>query len=103
MVGILVAANGVPRLPGDAEDDERDQEADDRVRDLRAERDERGRQDDAERDEAVDARVVPVGGHRGACEAAPGRQAHVGGELVPGEADRAGGAQDPRWSGARGG
>ncbi len=55
-------ADGVPRVPGDLEDDERDRQADDRVGDLSAESNYDRARDHTERDEAVDAGVVAVGG-----------------------------------------
>src|SRR5581483_5706459 len=56
-------AHGVPRVPGDLQDHERDREADYRVGDLRAERDDDRARNNPERDEAVDASVVAVGDH----------------------------------------
>src|SRR5437867_7422205 len=48
-------ANGVPALPRDAEDDERDDESDDRVGKGSAESDDARAEQHAEADEAVDA------------------------------------------------
>ena len=58
-------ANGVPGVPRDLQDHERDRETDDRVGDLRTERDNRGARDHSERHEPVDPRVLSVRGHRG--------------------------------------
>ena len=57
---------------------------------LEAEGDEHGAQDDAEGDEAVDARVVAVGDERGAVKAAAGAQPDLRGHLVTQKADRPG-------------
>ena len=84
-----------PGVPGDLQDDEGDREADDRVGDLRAERDDDRAGDDAERDEAVDAGVVAVGDQRRAVEPATAAQPHLGGDLVAEEADHAGGGEHP--------
>ena len=50
-------------MPRDAEDDECDRKADDRVTHLRPECNDDGAGDDAERDEAVHARVIAVRRH----------------------------------------
>jgi hypothetical protein len=49
-----------PRIPGDLEDHERDQQADDRVPDLGTKRDDDRAGHHAQRDKAVDASVVAV-------------------------------------------
>src|SRR5215210_8080911 len=54
-------AYGFPRVPGNLDDNERDQEADDRVADASPQRDEGRAEHDAERDKAVDTSMVPVG------------------------------------------
>ena len=92
----LGSPDGVPGVPGDLEDHEGDREADDRVGDLRAERDDDRARDDGERDEAVDAGVVSVGGHRRAPEPPPRRQAHPRRELVADKADDAGRGEHPQ-------
>ena len=56
----------LPAFPGDVEDDERDDEADDRVGEFEADCDDGGAGEDAEADEAVDARVFAVGDQCGA-------------------------------------
>src|SRR6266566_5116413 len=83
--------DGVPAFPGDVEDDEGDDEADDRVGEFQSDRDDGGAGEDAEADEAVDAGVLAVGGEGGALQSAPGAQAYLGGEFVADEADHAGG------------
>ena len=60
-MGVLVPADGSPRLPRDPEDHERDPEADDRVREIEAKGDDRGARDHAEADVGVGAGVVAVG------------------------------------------
>src|SRR5215204_6020760 len=56
----LGGGDDAPGIPGDLDDHECNQEADDRVSSGEAERDEGGARDDTERDEAVDACVVAV-------------------------------------------
>jgi hypothetical protein len=91
-----VAANRLPGVPGDLEDDERDHKPDDRIRNAEPRSNEECARDHAERHESVDARVVTVGNERGACEAAPGPETDLRRDLVPEEADRAGGRQQPK-------
>jgi hypothetical protein len=62
----------LPAFPGDAEDDERDEEADDRVGEFESECDDGGAGEDAETDEAVDPGVVTVGYKGGALQVAAG-------------------------------
>jgi hypothetical protein len=49
-----------PRLPGDTQDHERDQESDDRIAGFEPKRDDDRAADDAEGDKGVDASVVAV-------------------------------------------
>ncbi len=58
---VVVAAHRLPGLPGDAQDDERDREPDERIGDLEAERDDDRAGDNAERDEGVSPGVMAVG------------------------------------------
>ena len=60
-----------------------------------AERDDDRAGDDAERDEAVDPGVVAVRDQRRAREPPAGTQPHLGGDLVPDEADHPGGGEHP--------
>ena len=83
-------------VPGDLEDHDGDREADDRVGDLGAERDHDGARDDGERDEAVDAGMISVGGHSGASEPPARRQAHPRSELVAHEPDKPGCGEYPQ-------
>ncbi len=64
--------DGVPGLPGDAQDHECDHQADHRVGDVEAERDDGSTGQHAEADEPVDARVLAVGDERRALQAAAG-------------------------------
>ena len=77
-----------PRVPGDLEDHECDREADERVGDRAAERDERSRsrrrRARRNRRRARGCRPRPAPGS----QAAPAAQPHPGGELVADEADR---------------
>jgi len=72
------------------EDHGGDEEADDRIRDLEAGGEGDRARDDAERDETVDARVVPVGDERGTCKAPSSAKPDLRCDLVAGEADQAG-------------
>ena len=69
---------------------------DQRIGDRDAEADDGRAGDDAERDEPVDAGVIPVGDERGTVEPAPGPQPHARRELVADEADQAGRGQHPQ-------
>src|SRR5215213_5750204 len=60
-----------PRIPGDLEDHQRDQETDHGIGDVDAESDHCRARDDTERDVPVDTRVVPVGDQRRAGEPPP--------------------------------
>ncbi len=84
-------ADRLPGLPGDAQDDEGDREADQGVAEVEAEADDDRAANDSERDEAVRTSVVAVGNEGGAIEALAGAEADQGGELVADEADRASG------------
>ena len=66
-----------------------DPEADQGIGDAKPECDRERAQDDTERDEAVDARMVPVRDERRAVEPPSGTQAHARGDLVAGKAERA--------------
>src|SRR5439155_21233325 len=71
-VVVAVRTNRPPRATGDLEDYRRDEQADDRVGDGNAESHHHRASDDADADEAVNTRVVPVGHESGAMEFAPG-------------------------------
>ena len=85
-----------PGLPGHAQDDERDRKPDDRITDLRAERNDDRARDHAERDEAIDASVVAVRDHGRARQALARAESHLGRDLIAEEADYAGGSQHPQ-------
>jgi hypothetical protein len=89
-------ADRVPGLPGNAQDHERDYQADHRIGDVQTERDDGSTGQHAETDEPVDARVLTVGDKRWALQAATGPKTHLGRELVPQEADHAGGGEQPQ-------
>src|SRR5512133_325359 len=72
---MIVAADRAPRAPCDAQDDERDGQADEGVGDRGAQRDDRGRGDDAQRYVGVGAGVVAVGDEGGAVQAPAGARA----------------------------
>jgi hypothetical protein len=90
-----VVADGLEGLPGDAQDHQRDGEADERVADVAADGDDDRAGDDGEADEPVRAGVVAVGDQGGAVEVAPGTEADLRGDLVADEADDAGGGERP--------
>jgi class 3 adenylate cyclase len=66
--------DGVPALPGDAEDDGGDDEANDRIGQVEPERNDRGAGEHSETDEAVDAGVVSVWTSAGLCSLRPARK-----------------------------
>jgi hypothetical protein len=102
-VGVaVIGADRLEGLPGDAQDHERDCEADERVGDLEAERDGGRGGDDGEGDVAVGTGVVAVGDERGAAELASGAQADLSGDLVADEPDGAGGGERGRESNEEG-
>src|SRR5206468_3750127 len=77
------------------EDDGGDDETDDRVGEFQPDRDDRGAGEDAEADEAVDARVLSIRDERRTLEPAAGSQPHLSGDLVTDEADHSGGSEQP--------
>ena len=96
---VVVAADRPPRLPRDAQDDERDGQPDERVGDRDAEGDDRGGRDDAERHVGVRAGVVAVGDEGGAVQPASGSQADEGRDPIARVPDRAGEGQRPQMVG----
>jgi len=76
-----------PGAPGDAQDERRDRETDDRVGARETYRYRSRRDDDAQGDEPVDTRVVPVGDKRGAVEPLTGAQADSSRKLIPEKAN----------------
>ena len=88
--------DGVPALPGDVKDDGGYDEADDRVGQVKPERDDGGAGEHAEADEAVDAGVVAVGDEGRTRESPPGAQPDLGGDLVADEADDPCGGKQPQ-------
>src|SRR2546430_2449471 len=88
--------DGVPALPGDVKDDGGYDEADDRVGQVKPERDDGGAGEHAEADEAVDAGVLSVRDQGRALQLAAGTQAHLGGDLVADEADDPCGGKQPQ-------
>src|SRR5215217_1291632 len=86
-------ADRLPRLPGDPQDDDRDRETDDRIADLKAERDDDRACDHREAHEPVDACVVSVGDERWARQTPPGAKPDLSGCLVAEEAEDAGGRE----------
>lgn len=91
MVG--ASAHGPPRVQGDPEDDRGDREADQRVGDRQADRDDRRRGDHGEADVGVGARVVAVGDQGRAVEAVAGAGADARCDPIAREADQPRGGQ----------
>ena len=85
-----------PAVPGDLEDHERDDEADERVADRGSEGDDDRARDDPEGDEAIGPSMVAVGNQRGARETATCAESHLGRKLVSGESDHAGRGKHPQ-------
>src|ERR1035437_796504 len=96
---MVVTADCGPRLPADAQDDERDGQADKRVGDGGADGDNDRRGDDRQRDVGVRASVVAVGDERGAVEAMSGAPADLGGDEVAQVPDNAGEREHPQVGG----
>lgn len=92
----IPGADGTPALPGNAEDDQRDCQADDRVGDRQTQSNHAGTEKHAEGNEAVDTGVVAVGDQSGAVEAMAGAGADLRGYLVADEADQPGRRQPPQ-------
>src|SRR5436190_17327517 len=90
------AANRVPGVPRDLEDDERDHEPDDRVGDVESQCDESRTCDHPEGHEAVDTRMTAVGEQGGTVEPSPGPQPNLCRNLVPDKADRTRSRQQPQ-------
>src|SRR5262245_47433308 len=84
-----------PGVPGDLEDHERDEEADDRVRARQTDCDEGSARDHAERYEAVRPSVVAVRDESRAGEPLPRAKTNVRGQLVAQEPDRPGDGERP--------
>ena len=82
--------HGSPGVPGDAQDDERDGEADQRIGGLKPESHDRCARDDGERDVGIRAGVVAVGDQRRAGESPAGAGADHRREPVPPESESAG-------------
>src|SRR5215211_5107589 len=72
-----------PRVPGDLQDHDGDEQTENRVADRRTKRDHDRACDDAERDEPVDAGVVAVGDQRGARQALPRPQRTCAASSLP--------------------
>jgi hypothetical protein len=85
-----------PGVPGDLEDHERDDEADDGITDRGSEGDDDRARDDSERDETIGPSVVAVCDQRGARESATGAESHLGRKFVSGEPDDAGRGKHPQ-------
>src|SRR5512132_3358973 len=83
-------ADRLPGLPGDPEDHPGDDDGDDRIGHREAERDQDGAEHHPEADEAVGPRVVAVGYQGWAVQSPAGAEPHLGGYLVPSEADGSG-------------
>src|SRR5215208_5537988 len=92
-VRVVARADGAPGLPGDAQDDERDREPDERVGDGEADGDDGGAGDDGEADVGVGAGVGAVGDEGGAVESAAGACADARGDPVADEAEGTGGGE----------
>jgi hypothetical protein len=93
---VVVPAHRVPALPGDAQDDQGDAQADERVGDRGADGDNDRRGDDRERHLGVGGGVVAVGDERGAVEPVAGALADLRGREVAQVADGASGGEHPQ-------
>src|SRR4051812_15392628 len=89
-----VVAHSPPGGPGDLQDGDRDQDADDRVEDRHAGCDGGGGGDDGQRDVGVGPGVVAVGDQGGRVQALAGAAPDPGGGPVAQIADHPGGGED---------
>lgn len=80
---LLVRGDRSPRLHGDAEDDDGDDQADDRICDTQTGGDRRGARDDGQAHQPVDTRMVAVRDERGAVQAHACLETDPSGHLVP--------------------
>jgi hypothetical protein len=85
-----------PRVPGDLEDHQSDEQADDRVCAWKPDGHERGARDDPERYEPVRSSVVAVSNKSGACESSPGTKPTLSREFVAHEPDHPGRGKHPQ-------
>jgi hypothetical protein len=91
---LAVGTDGLPALPGDAQDHQRDRQAHDRIQDGGADRDGCRAGDHRQADVGVGAGVVAVGDQRSAVQAPACARADLRREDVAEEPDRAGNGQD---------
>jgi len=91
----VTVTDRTPGVPGDRQDHEGDEQADDRVADGSAERNDGGAGDDPQRDEAVYARMVTVRDQRRTAEPSPAPQTYLGRNLVSQEANETSGSENP--------
>jgi hypothetical protein len=84
---LLVAADGLPRLGGDAQDDRRHRDRYERVRDLKAEPDECGTEDDSDADVSVRPGVRAIGDQGGAVESSASPRSDARSDAVSDDAD----------------
>src|SRR5947209_4073644 len=98
-VVVVVTPHGVPALPGDAQDDQGDRQADERVSDGSADGDDDRGGYDGERHIRVRGRVVAVGDERGAVEPMPGALTNSRGQEIAHITDETSGRKRPqvRW------
>ena len=99
---VYPAAYRLPGVPRDAQDHDRDREADQRIGDLEAERDDGGAGDDGQADVRVGAGVVAVGDQRGAVEPAARARTDPAAIQLPAKPSTPAAASAARWSGSRG-
>jgi hypothetical protein len=85
-----------PGVPGDLEDDKRDDEADERVGDGQAERNNGCACNYTDRHEPVNASMIAVGHKSRAMKLSSGAEPHLGGDLVSNETDHACRSQQPQ-------
>src|SRR6478609_8592030 len=84
------ASYRLPRLPSDPQDDEGDREANQRIRDRSAERNDSGARDDGQRNVGVSAGMVSVGNQRRASKRSTCPATDDARKPVAREADRPG-------------
>src|SRR5687768_6444184 len=92
-VSAMSSAHRLPRLPGDAQDDERDAEADERISNVEPNGDDDGAGDNTEAHVGIGSGVVAVGDQSGAVEPVTGAGPDLRGDPVADKANSTGSSE----------
>ena len=87
----------MPAVPGDAQDDERDDEPDHRICNLESEGNDSRRSNDTQADETVHTCMLAVGDKSRTAETLPRAKAYLCSDLVSYEPDDSAKARSQRW------